>query len=84
MAVALRILAGASYLDVSVMFGLSVTTVYDILWQVVDAINNTPEVGPFVFPKTEFDCRGHAARFKVGLDVLYCSLLKSHAVGTQI
>lgn len=64
LAVALRILAGASYLDVAVMFGLGLPTVYKTLWMVIDAINDTEEIGPFFFPTQEFDCRGHAARYK--------------------
>lgn len=66
LAMALRVLAGASYLDTGVMFGVALPTVYQNLWVVIDAINRTPEVGPFFFPRTEFDLRGHAARFKVG------------------
>lgn len=65
LAVALRILAGASYLDVAVMFGLGMPTVYRILWQVIDAINDCPEVGPFLFPQDEASCLRHAEKFKV-------------------
>lgn len=65
LAVALRILAGGSYLDASAMFGIAPNTVYHILWEVVDAINATPEVGPFFFPQTVSECEQHAARFKV-------------------
>ncbi|CAB1117881.1 unnamed protein product [Ectocarpus sp. CCAP 1310/34] len=51
LAIGLRMMAGASYLDVAVLFGVSKETVFSILWQVVDAINSTAaEVGPFVFP----------------------------------
>ena len=64
LAVALRILAGASHLDVAVMFGLGLPTVHQTLWLVIDAINRTPEAGRF-FPQNEYDCRGHAARYKV-------------------
>ena len=67
LAVALRLLAGAAYGDTAILFGLADTTIYQILWEVIDAINNTPEVGAFFFPEAEFDCRGHAARFKVRL-----------------
>lgn len=47
------------------LFGLALPTVYLTLWMVIDAINSTKEVGPFFFPLNEFDCKGHAARFKV-------------------
>ncbi|CAB1109577.1 unnamed protein product [Ectocarpus sp. CCAP 1310/34] len=49
-------MAGASYLDVVVLFGESKETVFSILWQVVDAINSTAEVGPFFFPQSEDEC----------------------------
>lgn len=62
---ALRILAGASYWDVTLMFGLSIQATYDILWQVIDAINKTPAVGAFYFPQTEDGCMRNANRFKV-------------------
>lgn len=64
-AVGLRILAGASYLDVSVEFGLGLSTVHQILWQVIDAINHTDEVGPFFFPQSPAECRKNADRFQV-------------------
>lgn len=64
-AVALRILAGASYWDVVLMFGLSESAAYKILWEVIDAINNTPAVGAFDFPLTEEGCMRNANRFKV-------------------
>lgn len=59
---ALRILAGGSYLGVAVLFGLGMPTVYSILWEVVYAINATPEVGPFVDMAS---CMRHAEKFKV-------------------
>lgn len=65
LAVALRILAGASYLDVMVLFGLGQTTVFTIMWEVVDAINKTPAVGGFFFPQTEADCQLAAGRWQV-------------------
>ncbi|CAB1114526.1 unnamed protein product [Ectocarpus sp. CCAP 1310/34] len=46
------------------MFGLSVAVTYQILWEVVDAINNTPAVGAFDFPLTEEGCMRNANRFK--------------------
>lgn len=71
LAVALRILAGASYWDVALMFGLAKPTVYLILWQVIDAINNTPAVGAFYFPQDEAACLRHAEQFKVGVEYIY-------------
>lgn len=65
LAVALRILAGGSYLDVAALFGLATATVYDILWDVIDAINDTPAVGTFYFPQDYEACLAHAERFKV-------------------
>ena len=43
-AVALRRLAGASYIDVAVLFGIAKETVFHVLWQVVDVINSTPKI----------------------------------------
>ena len=62
---ALRILAGESYLDVALLFGLGLPTVYEIFWQVVDAINTTPEVGAFSFPHDAAACLEQAERFKL-------------------
>lgn len=64
-------LAGGSYLDVAGRFGVSTTSVYKILWEVVDAINNCPEVGPFFFPQTVPECRRVAAKFKVRLRTVF-------------
>ena len=48
----------------------AVSTVFAIMWKVVDAINNTPEVGPFFFPQTDEECRFFAAGFEVRVRVL--------------
>eukprot|EP00903_Cladosiphon_okamuranus_P018816 g17307.t1 len=64
LAIGLRILAGGSYVDAAVMFGVALPMVYETLWLVIDAINSTLEIGPFSFPQDEVDCRGHSARFK--------------------
>ncbi|CAB1105047.1 unnamed protein product [Ectocarpus sp. CCAP 1310/34] len=64
LAVALRILAGASYMDVAVLFGIAKETVFHVLWEVVDAINNTPEVGPFFFPQTVEECARQAKEWE--------------------
>ena len=66
-AVALRMLAGASYIDVAVLFGIAKETVFHVLWQVVDAINSTPAVGPFFFPQTVDDCTRQAQLWEVCL-----------------
>lgn len=52
-------------MDAAVLFGIALPTTYVILWEVIDAINNTPEIGPFSFPQTESECGKHAARWKV-------------------
>ncbi|CAB1103509.1 unnamed protein product [Ectocarpus sp. CCAP 1310/34] len=57
-------LAGASYLDVAVLFGIAKETVFHVLWEVVDAINNTPEVGAFFFPQTRDDCARQAKEWE--------------------
>lgn len=65
LAVALRMFAGASYIDVAVLFGISKESVFHIMWQVVDAINNTPTVGPFFFPHTREECARQAKEWEV-------------------
>ena len=45
--------AGASYIDVALLFGVAKETVFHIMREVDDAINNMPSVGPFFFPQTE-------------------------------
>eukprot|EP00903_Cladosiphon_okamuranus_P014793 g13704.t1 len=64
LAIGLRILADGSYFDAAEMFGVALPTVYETLWLLIDAINSTQEIGPFFFPQSEVDCRGHAAQFK--------------------
>ena len=53
LAIGLRMLAGGSYLDIASKFGASQSTVFTVMWEVVDVINKTPEVGPFFFPQTD-------------------------------
>ena len=65
-AIALRMLAGASYLDLVHQHGVAIQTVYDCLWYVVDAINASDSVGSFCFPGGVEECRKLAAEFKVG------------------
>lgn len=48
-----RKLAGDSYLDVAARFGVSINSVFSIKWEVIDAFNATPEIGPLFFPQTE-------------------------------
>lgn len=73
-AVALRILAGISYIDVAVKHGIAKETVYHILWEGVDAVNNMKEVSPFFLPRTLNGRRVHAARFEVG----HCEWYQGH------
>ena len=63
--VALRKFAGGSYVNIAVLLGISKESVFNIMWQVVDDINNTPEVGPFFFPQTADECTRQAERWKV-------------------
>ena len=66
LAVALRMFAGGSEIDIAVvLFGISKESVFNIMWQVVDGIINTPEVGPFFFPQTVDECTRQAERWKV-------------------
>lgn len=65
LAVALRMFAGASYIDVAVLFGIAKETVFKIMWDVVDAINNTPAVGSFFFPQTVAECTRQAKEWEV-------------------
>ena len=65
LAMDLRMLAGGSYLDVAGRFGDPNITVFSIMWEVIDAINSTPEVDLFFFPQTVAECRRNAAIFKV-------------------
>ena len=69
LAVALRMFAGASYIDVALLFGIAKESVFHITWQVVDAINNTPTVGPFFFPQTREECTRQAKEWEVGARV---------------
>eukprot|EP00903_Cladosiphon_okamuranus_P005773 g5721.t1 len=64
LAVALRILAGASHLNVAILFGIALESVFHVLREVVDAINNTPEVGPS-FPQTVKECARRAKEWEV-------------------
>ena len=41
-AMALRYLGGGSFIDISAVFGASISSFYNSLWCVVDAINSTP------------------------------------------
>ena len=61
--------AGASYIDVALLFGIAKESVFHIMWQVVDAINNTPTVGPFFFPQTREECTRQAKEWEVGIRV---------------
>lgn len=65
LAITLRVLAGGSYLDAAITFGVGIATTYAMIWQVIDSVNKTGAVGPFFFPQTEADCRRSADGFKV-------------------
>lgn len=60
-------LAGASYMDAGLIYGVAFQSVYSILWDVVDAINETPSVGPFKFRLTEAACKTSADKWQVGV-----------------
>lgn len=45
LSMALRIFAGGSYLDIMLLHGVHRSTLYKSLWRVVDALNNTQELG---------------------------------------
>ena len=64
-AVAIRLLAGASYLDLLDVHGIHKSTAYECLWAVVDAINNTKDLGDIVFPRSTTACTKLAAGFEV-------------------
>ena len=81
LAIGLRMLAGGSYLDIASKFGVSQSTVFTIMWEVVGAINNTHEVRPFFFPQTDEACRFFAAGFEVRVRVL---LIQQQPVTTAV
>ncbi|CAN0340857.1 unnamed protein product [Pylaiella littoralis] len=62
-AMAIRMLAGGSYTDIALLFGVAIPTAFLIMWQVIDAIKKTPAVGPFYFPQTE-ECAQAAGKWK--------------------
>ena len=70
-AIALRLLAGASYTDIVDKHGVSIATVgcrlstVDCRGRGRDAINASDNVGPFCFPGGEEECCKRAAEFKV-------------------
>ena len=69
LAVASRMFAGASYIDVALLFGIAKESVFHIMWQVVDAINNTPTVGPFFILQIREECTRQAKEWEVGARV---------------
>lgn len=52
-------------MDVGLIYGVGFQTVCHILWEVIDAINKRPSVGPFRFPQTEADCKVSADKWQV-------------------
>lgn len=59
-------LAGGSSLDVASRLGISHSSAYPFMLEVVDAINNTPEVGPFFFLQTVAEARRLVTRSMAG------------------
>ena len=53
LAIGLRMLVGGFYLGIAPRFGVSQSTFFTTTGKVVDAINNTPGVGPFFVPQTD-------------------------------
>ena len=73
----LRMVAGASYLDLHFITGASRTTIYNIFQQVEDAINRStdPRIDNIRFPLTEEECKRHAKAFQhisVGDAIVNC------------
>lgn len=60
--VTLRILAGASYLDVGWPYGIGSTTTYQVFTQTLHALNQC--LDPIIFPQSESECREEANRFR--------------------
>ena len=58
--VAIRFLAGGSYLDLKTIHGVSVGTIYRFVREVVDAICASPLVGAPKWPETEEECEAYA------------------------
>ena len=71
LATALRYFAGGSYLDISILHGISKTDVYRSVWAVVHATNISPLL-QFRFPTTSEECKSTAYNFtfrsKAGFD----------------
>lgn len=59
--VSMRLLAGASYLDVSWPYGISVSSVYEIFQEVLTSLDRC--LKNICFPKTEAECRRESLRF---------------------
>lgn len=60
--ISLRLLAGASYLDLHWPYGLSVSTVYRVFEQTLSALNKV--LPPIQFPNTAAACKRSAERFQ--------------------
>lgn len=71
-------------MDVGLIFGVAFQTVYQIRWEVIDAINSTPSVGRFTSPQTESDCRRQADKWQVKIKIALlqtCSATRSKKGG---
>lgn len=62
-ALALRWLAGGSYLDVADIHGVHKSTLFQCLWEVVEAINGS-DIGAFRWSTTEKECAASAAAWR--------------------
>ncbi len=63
-AICLRFLAGASYLDLQCVHGVSRATIYDVVSRVVTAINEHSDIGAMRWPATPTEYYKAAAAFK--------------------
>lgn len=70
LAVALRMFAGASSLDLSFLYCIAKeAAVCAIMWEVADAISNTPTAGSFLSPQMRKECARQAKVWALGVRV---------------
>lgn len=60
--ITLRMLGGASYLDVSWPYGVSKSTVYSVFHETIDILHN--KLRNIHFPRTEQQCRSESEKFR--------------------
>ena len=80
-AVALRWFGGASYIDLMRRFGLSKSTVFKCVNEVIDAINRSKDIGYMKWPKTVEECQQLAAGFSERSGIYNNRHLITNAVG---